>query len=152
MSRYSDRDPPVELDRIWNIRMHAMTATHLRLTMVTLRILMLLCAVVLAAPGLRAADDILIADFEGPDYGQWKTTGEAFGPGPAQGTLPGQMQVDGFKGKGLVNSFYKGDGSTGTLTAPAFQVERKFIRFLIGGGKGTERTCMNLRIHGNVDW
>jgi sucrose-6-phosphate hydrolase SacC (GH32 family) len=111
---------------------------------------MLLCAVVLAAPDLRAADDILIADFEGPDHGQWKTTGEAFGPGPAQGTLPGQMQVDGYKGKGLVNSFYKGDGSTGTLTSPPFKIERKFISFLIGGGKDTEKTCMNLLIDGKV--
>jgi fructan beta-fructosidase len=112
--------------------------------------LMLLCAVVLAAPGLRAADDILIADFEGPDYGQWKTTGEAFGPGPAQGTLPGQMEVAGYKGKGLVNSFYKGDVSTGTLTSPPFKIERKFISFLIGGGKDTEKTCMNLLIDGKV--
>jgi len=35
-------------------------------------------------------------------------TGEAFGPGPARGTLPGQMQVVGFQGRGLVNSFYRG--------------------------------------------
>jgi hypothetical protein len=30
---------------------------------------------------ISAADDILIADFEGETYGDWKTTGEAFGPG-----------------------------------------------------------------------
>ena len=98
----------------------------------------LLCLTALAAPGLRAADDILIADFEGTNYGSWKTTGEAFGPGPACGTLPGQMHVDGFKGKGLVNSFFKGDGSTGTLTSPEFKIERKFIGFLIGGGKDAD--------------
>jgi hypothetical protein len=51
------------------------------------------------------AKDIVIADFEGKDYGKWKVTGEAFGAGPAQGTLPGQGQVTGFRGKGLVNSF-----------------------------------------------
>lgn len=39
--------------------------------------------------------DILIADFEGTSYGNWKATGEAFGPGPARGTLPGQMAVSG---------------------------------------------------------
>ena len=60
----------------------------------------------------------MIADFEGATYGDWKTTGEAFGPGPARGTLPGQMHVEGYKGKRLVNSFYKGDDSTGTLTLP----------------------------------
>ncbi len=110
----------------------------------------LLCLTALAAPGLRAADDILIADFEGTNYGSWKTTGEAFGPGPACGTLPGQMHVDGFKGKGLVNSFFKGDGSTGTLTSPEFKIERKFIGFLIGGGKDPEKLCMKLLIDGKA--
>jgi sucrose-6-phosphate hydrolase SacC (GH32 family) len=127
-----------------------MTTTQLKLTMKPMLATILLFGAVLAAPSLRAADDILIADFEGPDYGQWKATGEAFGPGPAQGTLPGQMQVDGYKGKGLVNSFFKGDGSMGTLTSPPFKIERKFIRFLIGGGKDTEKTCMNLLIDGKI--
>jgi fructan beta-fructosidase len=114
------------------------------------RLIMILCVATLATSTLRAADDILIADFEGPDYGEWKTTGEAFGPGPAHGTLPGQMPVDGYKGKGLVNSFYHGDASTGTLTSPPFKIERKFISFLIGGGKDPQKTCMNLLIDDKI--
>ena len=55
--------------------------------------------------------DIVVADFEGDDYGDWKATGTAFGTGPARGTLPGQMPVTGFLGKGLVNSFHGGDDS-----------------------------------------
>lgn len=94
--------------------------------------------------------DLLIADFEGETYGEWKVTGEAFGPGPARGTLPNQMHVDGFEGKGLVNSFFKGDASTGTLTSPEFTIERKFINFLIGGGKHENETCINLLIDGVV--
>ena len=35
-----------------------------------------------------SAEEILIADFEGETYGQWKVTGDAFGSGPARGTLP----------------------------------------------------------------
>jgi sucrose-6-phosphate hydrolase SacC (GH32 family) len=97
-----------------------------------------------------AADDILIADFEGDSYGGWKTTGEAFGPGPARGTLPGQMEVTGYLGKGLVNSYYKGDGSTGTLTSPSFTIRRKYINFLIGGGMHPGRTCINLLVGGKV--
>src|SRR4051794_35078769 len=62
--------------------------------------------------------DVLVADFEGVTYGEgWKTTGTAFGKGPAKGTLPGQMPVTGYLGKGLVNSFFNGDASTGTLTS-----------------------------------
>src|SRR5713101_5865885 len=85
---------------------------------------------------VRAADrsDVLIADFEGTNYGSWTVTGEAFGPGPAQGTLPNQMNVDGFLGHGLVNSFFNGDKSTGTLTSASFKVQRHYIQFLIGGG------------------
>jgi len=81
-----------------------------------------------------AADDIVLADFEGKDYGDWKVTGDAFGTGPAHGTLPHQMPVEGFQGHGLVSSFHGGDKSTGTLTSPEFKIKRNFIRFLIGGG------------------
>jgi fructan beta-fructosidase len=97
-----------------------------------------------------AAPDILIADFEGPDYGAWKAEGTAFGSGPAAGTLPGQMTVDGFEGKRLVNSFQGGDGSTGKLTSPEFKIERPRIQFLIGGGKYPGKTCMNLLAGGQV--
>jgi fructan beta-fructosidase len=69
------------------------------------------------ALGSRAADDLLIADFEGPDYGAWKATGEAFGSAPARGAWPGQMQVEGFLGKGLVNTFRGGDDATGALSS-----------------------------------
>ena len=69
-----------------------------------------------------AADrpDVVVADFEGETYGGWKVEGDAFATGPARGTLPGQMAVSGFLGRGLVNSFVNGDGSTGTLTSPRF--------------------------------
>lgn len=93
-------------------------------------------------------DDILIADFEGKDYGDWKTTGTAFGPGPARGTLPNQMPVEGFLGKGLVNSFFGGDQSIGTLTSPPFKIQRKVINFLIGGGMHPDQTCINLLVAG----
>jgi fructan beta-fructosidase len=94
--------------------------------------------------------DILVADFEWKDYGDWKVTGEAFGPGPARGTLPDQMHVDGFLGKGLVNSYHGGDVTTGTITSPQFKIERRFIRFLIGGGKYPGKTCMNLLVDGKI--
>jgi sucrose-6-phosphate hydrolase SacC (GH32 family) len=110
----------------------------------------ILIAAVLTTSALRAADDILIADFEGDSYGNWTATGEAFGPGPARGTLPGQMPVNGFKGKGLVNTFYRGDDTTGTLTSPEFKIERRFVGFLIGGGANAEKLALELRIGGQV--
>lgn len=94
--------------------------------------------------------DVLIADFEGDDYGDWKVEGEAFGTKPARGTLPNQMRVSGFLGKGLVNSFYNGDRSVGVLTSPEFVIQRKYINFLIGGGGFEGKTCMQLVVDGKV--
>src|SRR5262245_47420490 len=109
--------------------------------------------VLFVASPVVAADrpDILVADFEGDTYGDgWKTTGTAFGTGPARGTLPNQMPVTGFLGKGLVNSYLGGDDSTGTLTSPAFTIERQYINFLVGGGKYPGKTCVNLLVGGKV--
>ena len=106
--------------------------------------------VLVAAPAENAEDDILIAGFESETYGQWKTTGEAFGPGPVKGTLPGQMHVSGYRGNRLVNSFYRGDRTTGTLTSPAFNVERNYLTFLIGGGGYKGKTCINLLLNGKT--
>ena len=111
--------------------------------------ILLAASTLLITTSVRAADDLVIADFEGADYGSWRTTGEAFGRGPARGTMPGQMHVEGFKGKGLVNSFFKGDDSTGSLASPEFRIERKFIAFLIGGGK-SDKLALQLLVDGKV--
>ncbi len=110
-----------------------------------------LFAVVLCA-ALRAADpdEIVIADFETDGYGQWQATGEAFGPGPARGTLAGQMEVSGFQGQRLVNSFSGGDKTQGTLTSPEFKITRPFLSFLIGGGYHPDETCINLLVGDKV--
>lgn len=94
--------------------------------------------------------DLLIADFEQDSYGDWKVEGEAFGPGPARGTLPGQMEVTGFLGQGLVNSYHGGDRTTGRLTSPAFRIERPYISFLIGGGMHRDQACIDLVVDGKV--
>ena len=78
-----------------------------------------------------------------------QVTGQAFGSGPARGALPGQMQVDGFLGRGLVNSFVGGDDAVGTLTSAEFVIERRFVSFLIGGGRG-QRLAMQLLVDGQV--
>lgn len=87
------------------------------------------------ALALADRPDRLLADFESPTYGEWVVTGDAFGPGPAKGALPGQMAVGDYQGERLVNSFFKGDDSEGTLTSPPFTIDRKNIKFLVGGGR-----------------
>ncbi len=113
-------------------------------------------ALIRVAIGLQRAqpavepDDIVIANFEEDRYGNWTTSGEAFGSGPARGTLAHQWPVSGFEGRGLVNSFHGGDRSTGKLTSAEFVIERKAITFLIGGGGWEGKTCMNLLVEGKV--
>ena len=109
-----------------------------------------LLAATFATATARAADDVIFADFEGDNYGAWKAEGEAFGSAPARGALPGQMAVEGFAGKGLANSFNKGDDSTGRLTSPEFKIERRAVSFLIGGGGYEGRTCVILLVEGKV--
>lgn len=121
-----------------------------------LRLSGFVCLLALAAGFFPASSsgadqpDLVMADFEDQDYGVWKAEGQAFGPGPAQGTLAGQMQVSGFQGKGLVNTFFQGDRTTGRLTSPVFQIERPYINFLIGGGAHPGETCVNLLVDGET--
>lgn len=96
------------------------------------------------------AEDIVLGDFEGETYAPWTTTGDAFGPAPARGTLPGQMPVSGFQGKGLASSFNEGDDTMGTLTSPPFKIERNYIAFLIGGGRQPGKLELQLVIEGKV--
>ena len=72
--------------------------------------------------------DVVFADFEGPTYGNWTVEGTAFGDGPAEGALPNQMPVTGYKGRRLVNSFHGGDDAVGTLTSPPFTIARRHVR------------------------
>lgn len=77
----------------------------------------------------------VVQDFESAGFGEWTTTGTAFGQGPATGAVDGQGAVGGFDGKGLANSFHGGDGSTGILTSPEFTVDSPYLNFKIGGGR-----------------
>ena len=95
--------------------------------------------------------DLVVADFEGTTYAAgWRAEGTAFGPGPASGALPGQMSVEGFEGRGLVNSFAGGDDSEGTLTSPPFRLERRYLNFLVGGGRWPGETCVDLVVAGQA--
>jgi len=103
-------------------------------------------------PASLGADrpDLVVADFEGDDFAGWVATGTAFGDRPARGTLPGQMAVSGFEGKGLASSFVGGDDAEGTLTSPPFRVERAYLNYRIGGGKFPGETCLELLVDGST--
>ncbi|MCY2994260.1 MAG: GH116 family glycosyl-hydrolase [Planctomycetota bacterium] len=89
-------------------------------------------------------------DFERDNYDGWKIEGEAFGTKPSRGAEAGQQPVSGFAGRRLVNTFVAGDGPQGKATSKPFQIERRYIGFLIGGGNHPGQTCINLRIENRM--
>lgn len=98
---------------------------------------------------------ITFANFEGRTYGKkWKTTGDFIGTGPIRGTFSNQQTVHGYLGNQLVNTFFNGDGSTGTITSPSFTISKHYINLLIGGGNNPwgspHPTCVNLIVDGKV--
>jgi fructan beta-fructosidase len=81
--------------------------------------------VVQTAAGTRLADDlILIEDFESASYGKWTAEGDAFGKSPRREGMVGA----------LGSRFAASTGRTGvgTLTSPAFIIERNAIYLLLG--------------------
>ncbi len=76
-------------------------------------------------------------------------SGPAFRERPSRGTGPGQMEVSGFSGKQLVNTFdTRGDAQTGILESPSIKLNRSYLKFLVGGGSNPETTAVKLIING----
>lgn len=111
---------------------------------------LLLHSAELPAPAKSGREDVVLADFEGETYGDWTAEGAALGAGPAPGTLPDQQAVTGFLGRGLVNTYLGHDETVGKLTSPPFEVSRRYLCFLIGGGRHPEHACINLLVDGQV--
>jgi uncharacterized protein (DUF608 family) len=105
-------------------------------------------------PAMALADSTtvtLFEDFEQETYEGWTVTGEAFGVGPATGTLANQQQVSGFAGQRLVNTYLGGnDGLQGTAISRPFQIEKPFIAFLLGGGNRPGEVGVDLCLDGQV--
>ena len=98
----------------------------------------------------------VFADFERTDYGDWTTTGTAFGTGPTAGAVTGQSEIVGMVGERLVNSRQPNAAATGTLTSPRFVITKKYINMRTGGADlprlpgATSEATVNLLIDGQV--
>lgn len=111
-------------------------------------------------PEPAARPDILFEDWSGPDYTGWKVEGTAFGDGPVKRSAFPAYQGDvGGDTERVVNSHatapgrsvQEKDAATGSLTSRPFPIERRFIRFWIGGGAHRGKTCINLVVDGKVE-
>jgi len=77
-------------------------------------------------------------------------TGTAFNPGPASGDVLSRLEIENASSNVVVSSEMDGDGPTGTLTSPQFEIARKYLSFRIGGGDYERDTCANLLINGKI--
>jgi fructan beta-fructosidase len=103
----------------------------------------------LSGGALHAADDMMIADFEGGGFGGWKAEGTAFGTKHSDNKVATQLGFKGFSGKGLAQSFTGRDTKpTGTLTSPEFTIERDYINMLIGGGASKHSVGVKVLVEG----
>jgi autotransporter-associated beta strand protein len=101
------------------------------------------------AEGGAKAQDIVISTF-GSGYGAWVKTGTAFDQGPATGSEVQALGIQGSPDNSVATSEKQGDGPQGTLTSPAFQIQRDYISFLIAGGDYEYHNCLNLLVGGKV--
>ena len=100
--------------------------------------------------------DMPLADFEDETWEKsgWVAEGDAFKTGPHAGTLP---NVKGFQGKGYAHSHNvriasqgAPDNLTGTLTSPPFKAERRYLAFLLVGGKRPAELAVDILLGDQV--
>lgn len=104
-------------------------------------------------------------DFETGDFTGWESKGDAFTNQPTYGDNPtarGRGQPSNHLGDYWIGTYENrprpsdpagdtaGDGTTGTLTSPAFTIEGRTIDFLIGGGCDVGFVRAELLVDGQV--
>jgi sucrose-6-phosphate hydrolase SacC (GH32 family) len=94
------------------------------------------------------AEDLAIGHFTSTNYGDWKSTGTAFGSRPATGELFFKFGLENAADNRVACSEMDGDRATGALISPEFKIARKYISFRISGGDYEHDTCLNLLIDG----
>ncbi|MFA7492252.1 MAG: GH116 family glycosyl hydrolase [Proteiniphilum sp.] len=83
--------------------------------------------------------------------GQKIVTGSAFTGKTTKSPVKNQQKVTGYRGQGLLNSFDPhGDGQVGILLSPEFIINKRYLKFLVGGGSQKEKTSVNLWINGRI--
>mgnify|MGYP001056582960 CR=1 FL=1 len=107
-------------------------------------------AIVAANDEPAIAPDLVIGEFEGAGFAPWTAEGDAFARGPARGAKAAELEIRGGRGDGVASSEQDGDGPTGALTSPPFTIQRRYLAFVIGGGRFERDTCIDLIVDDKV--
>ncbi len=90
-----------------------------------------------ATPAKDVTNRPILADFGGPDFGDWTTTGDAFGTGPTVAgdfvVLPSQIQS---VPSGVAHSGLVAKGLYGVLRSPTLPLDRRYLHFRTWGQSG----------------
>lgn len=109
----------------------------------------ILAALLLA--GTHAAPATTFESFEGDGYGEWQTTGTAFGLSPVHGKLDGMKgEPTAYANESFALSAHGGDEAVGTIVSPEFTIKEDYIAFLIAGGDHAGKTAFQLVVDGKT--
>ncbi|RTE53968.1 AraC family transcriptional regulator [Arenibacter aquaticus] len=99
----------------------------------------------------KDAREEVFEDFESGSYGNWKVEGEAFEVPRNRTNVYYPLTPDGFNGKFFAFSFGEThDTKQGKLTSKTFTIKYDGIKFLVGGGRHPNKTCINLLVNDSI--
>ena len=104
------------------------------------------------APATPDRAPVMVQNFEN-GFGDWIAEGEAFASGPRHREDLTNEWPDALEGDHLALSQVVGDDgdkATGRLRSPPFPISHDWLRFLVCGGNHGDKTCVNLRVDGEV--
>lgn len=102
----------------------------------------------LLSAGLSSAQ---FQPFEGDGFGDWQTTGDAFGLSPVNEKLDGMKSAfSNFANDAFAVSAHGGNDAVGTLSSPEFTINESYILFLVAGGDTAGKTAVQLLVNDKV--
>ncbi|SHI55362.1 AraC-type DNA-binding protein [Arenibacter nanhaiticus] len=114
------------------------------------RLLFLFVFVVVSCSSAEGPD-IIFEDFESGNFENWNKLGVAFNSPTRQDSI--SESIENVQGNLFAYSNFEGSGESlgqGKLVSGNFIIDRKYIRFLVAGGKHKTRECINLIINNKI--